>query len=147
MTEPQHEPYPLLRKLLPFATAAVFVAVIYVAATFFMRWQENRAFREKQQRQQVEDARRTLEAYGNGELKIMNFNIVPSVIRQGEAASICYGVSNAKAVTIQPKPDEDVWPSLARCVQVSPKKTTTYTLTVKDASGHEQQQSLTLEVR
>ncbi len=144
---PTHEPHPILRKLLPYTTAAVIIAALYVGWTFFSRWQESRDLKQKQQEQQVAEARRTIEAYGSGEVKIMNFTISPSILSRGEKAHICYGVSNAKTVTIEPRPDEDVWPSLARCVEATPTKETTYTLTATDAAGHSQQKSLTLQVQ
>jgi hypothetical protein len=144
---PENEKHPLIRKLLPFTSVAVVVAVLYVGWTFFSRWQEARELREKASQQQVEGARKTIEAYGNGRVRIMNFTISPGMVGRDEKAHICYGVSNAKTVTIDPKPDEGVWPSLARCVEASPKKTTTYTLTANDAAGHTEQQALTVQVR
>ena len=142
----EHEAHPLVKKMLPFTSVAVIVALLYVGWTFFSRWQEGRDLREKAAQQQVEEARKTVEAYGNGRVKIMNFTISPAVLGRGETAHICYGVSNAKTVTIDPKPDEEVWPSLARCVEANPKKTTTYTITANDAAGHTEQQALTVQV-
>jgi hypothetical protein len=141
-----NEAYPFIRKLLPFTTMAVVIALLYVAWTFYSRWQEARDLRRKAAQQQVEDARRTIEAYGNGRVKIMSFSGSLAVNR-GEKAELCYGVSNAKTVTIEPRPDEAVWPSLARCVSVSPKKTTTYTLTASDRDGHSEQESRTIQVQ
>lgn len=146
MAESQ-EQHPLLRKLLPFTSAAVIIALVYVGWTFFSRWQEVRELKEKAAQQQAADARKTVEAYGNGRVKIMNFTISPGVVGRGEKVSICYGVSNAKTVVIDPKPDGGVWPSLARCVEASPKKTTSYTLTATDAAGHTDQGTLTIQVQ
>ena len=67
-------------------------------------------------------------------------------MHRGEEVDLCYGVSNAKTVTLVPQPNA-VWPSYSRCVQVSPQKTTTYTLTVTDAAGNTKSASLTVEVR
>ena len=47
---------------------------------------------------------------------------------------MCYGVANAKTVSIDP-PVEGVWPSVARCLNVSPRRTTVYTLTASDGAG------------
>jgi hypothetical protein len=118
-----------------------------VGWTFFSRWQEGRDLREKAAQQQVAEARKTVEAYGNGRVKIMNFTIGPAVLGRGEKVHICYGVSNAKTVTLDPKPDEGVWPSLARCVEASPKETTTYTLTANDGAGHSERQALKVQVQ
>ena len=54
-------------------------------------------------------------------------------------------VANAKTVTLEPQ-SNPVWPSYARCVDVAPTKTTTYTLTISDAAGHTKSQSLTVTV-
>lgn len=147
LIEPTHEPHPVLRKLLPYTTAAVIIAAIYVGWVFFSRWQESRTLKQEQAEQQIAEARKTIEAYGSGRVKIMNFTISPSILPRGQKAQICYGVSNAKTVSIEPKPDENVWPSLARCVEASPKAETTYTLTATDAAGHTEQKSLTLQVQ
>jgi len=133
--------------MLPYTSAAVIIAALYVGWVFFSRWQESRALQRQQAEQQVADARKTIEMYGGGRVKIMNFTISPSILAKGQTAQICYGVSNAKTVSIEPKPDENVWPSLARCVEASPKAETTYTLTATDAAGHTEQKSLTLQVQ
>jgi hypothetical protein len=54
-------------------------------------------------------------------------------------------VVNAKTVTLDPPVDE-MWPALTRCIEITPKKTTEYTLTAKDASGHSVQQSVVVQV-
>jgi len=136
----------MLRRLLPFTTLAVAIAFLYVAWTFYSRWQEGRELRRKAAEQQLEDARRTIEAYGNGRVKIMSFS-GSTAVNRGQKAQLCYGVSNAKTVTIDPRPDDEVWPSLARCVEVSPKKTTTYTITASDGAGHTEQQAITVQVQ
>ena len=133
--------------MLPYTSAAVIIAALYVGWVFFSRWQESRALKREQAEQQVAEARKTIEAYGGGRVKIMNFTISPSILSKGQTAQICYGVSNAKTVSIEPKPDENVWPSLARCVEATPKAETTYTLTATDAAGHTEQKSLTLQVQ
>lgn len=147
MARPTQEPHPIIRKILPYTTVAVVVAALYVGWTFFSRWQETREARRQAAEQQVAEARKTIEAYGNGRVKIMNFTITPSILPKGQTAQICYGVSNAKSVSIEPKPDESVWPSLARCVEATPTRETTYTITASDANGHTEQKSLTLQVQ
>ena len=74
--------------------------------------------------------------------------------RESDAAAVeelggsdmCYGVSNAKNVTLDP-PEGNVWPSANRCLQVKPKKTTTYTLTIDDGKGKTANQQLTITVK
>lgn len=147
MAPPTQEPHPIIRKMLPYTTVAVVVAALYVGWTFFSRWQETREARRRAAEQQVAEARKTIEAYGNGRVKIMNFTISPAILPKGQTAQICYSVSNAKAVRIEPKPNDGVWPSLARCVEASPSKETTYTITATDTDGHTEQKSLTLQVQ
>jgi hypothetical protein len=68
------------------------------------------------------------------------------MVRRGETVQLCYGVANAKTVTLVPQ-DNPVWPSYSRCVDVKPAKTTTYTLTATDAAGHAVTQNLEIKVR
>jgi hypothetical protein len=143
----ENERYPFIRKMLPFTTALLIIVALYVGYTVFSRWKERRAASEQATREQVEGARKSYEAYGSGQVKVLNFNITPAIMRKGDKASICYGVSNAKTVTIEPKPDENVWPSMARCVEVSPKQTTTYTITAQDANGKADTKNVTINVQ
>jgi hypothetical protein len=92
------------------------------------------------------EAARTFEMLGGDRFEILNFYAVPGVIRRGRSAQLCYGVSNAKTVHLEPQTSE-VWPSQARCVDVYPKKDTTYTLTAEDGHGNTRTSSLTVTVR
>jgi hypothetical protein len=83
---------------------------------------------------------------GGRELGIQSFYGSPGVVKRGETAQLCYGVANAKTVTLEPQ-SEPVWPSYSRCVDVKPTKTTTYTLTAQDANGHSVTQSLEIKVK
>ena len=121
-------------------------AVVWI---FFSRWHENRsaeshAKEEKAQKQREED-RQTLERMGGNELAIQNFYALPAEIRRGQSVKLCYGVANAKTVKLEPQ-SNPVWPSYARCVDVTPTKTTTYTLTIADAAGNIKTQSLEVKV-
>lgn len=58
---------------------------------------------------------------------------------------LCYGVENAKSVKLAPAV-ADVWPAMSRCVEVSPRESTTYTLTAGNESGQEASQSARVEV-
>jgi hypothetical protein len=59
---------------------------------------------------------------------------------------MCYGVANATKVSVEP-PVDGVWPSVARCLNVTPRKTTTYKLAASDAAGHQATETVTVEVR
>ena len=66
-------------------------------------------------------------------------------ISLGESGTICYGVENAKSVTLSP-PVQELSAALARCVEVQPKTRTTYTLTAQGADGKSVSQDIAIEV-
>jgi len=123
------------------------IGVLVVAGIFYSRAQENRDIEEKAAAAKRAQARQIAEDFGGNHFKILNFYAAPGAIHRGDEAAICYGVSNAKSVSLEPKATEDVWPSLNRCVEASPKKTTTYTLTAVDSAGHKKTATLTLTVQ
>jgi hypothetical protein len=53
---------------------------------------------------------------------------------------------NATSVRLDP-PAGSVWPSLSRCLEVSPVKTTRYTLTAEDTAHHTVAGSVDLVVK
>jgi len=124
------------RTLIAFASFAI--AAAYAIFVFISRYESNRAFERRAAQQAVEkriaDDRAAIEQLGGSDLTIRALYVSPSIIHRGESAQLCYDVSNAKTVTLDP-PAGEVWPSHDRCVGVSPKKTTTYTLTITGASG------------
>lgn len=152
MAELENQPLrksPLKNPLL-YSTIAALVIALYVGFIFFTRYESNRALESrnaaKAEQQRRADDLAAIQQLGGSELAIGAFYVSPALIHPGEQAQVCYDVSNAKTVTIEP-PVGDVWPSHTRCLDVSPKKTTTYTLTIKDASGQSASQSVKLEVR
>jgi hypothetical protein len=130
--------------------AIVVIVLLYMGYTFWARWQENSDLAAKRQAAQSEEqrdeAQKTFENLGGDEFKIMGFYATPGLIRPGDTVQMCYGVSNAKTVKLDP-PEADVWPAANRCMQVSPKKTTTYTLTADDGKGNTKTATLTIEVK
>lgn len=139
---------PLLKNPYLYSSAVLAVAALAVIWIFFSRWQENRLIerkgvQEKTQKRQQSD-RAALEQLGGKELTIQSF-YGPTSIAKGETAKLCYGVANAKTVTLEPQPTP-VWPSYARCVDVTPAKNTVYTLTIEDADGNTKMQSLEVKV-
>jgi hypothetical protein len=125
------------------------IAALIVFWIFFSRWWQNRSIeyraRDAAAEKQRADDRAALERMGGKELAIQTFYATPSEIRRGQSVQLCYGVANAKSVKLEPQPNP-VWPSYARCVDDSPAKTTTYTLTIADAAGNTKSQSLTVQV-
>ena len=97
------------------------------------------------QAKKAEEARRTIDMLGGGQLKILNFYASPDAIRRGEHASICYGVYGAKSVRIEP-PVKELYPAISYCLQVSPSRSAEYKLVAEDGSNHTATQSLALRV-
>lgn len=130
--------------------AAFAIAASYTIFVLVHRYQSNRAF-ERQAAQQAAQQRRVddraaLEQLGGSEVAIRAFYASPASIHRGETAQLCYDVANAKTVTLDP-PAGEVWPSHARCLDVSPSKTTTYTLTIAAPSGPTVSHSVRVTVR
>lgn len=125
---------------------AVGVVALAVGWTMYSRWDDNRrAAREMQQRQRERDAR-DAEAMGGSRFDILLFYASPREAHPGESVALCYGVSNAKTVKLDP-PSAAVWPSFSRCVSVTPPAgTTTYTLTADDGAGHTKSSSVIVQV-
>jgi hypothetical protein len=150
LTENTPEPKSALKNPLVYSSIALGIALIVIGWIFLSRWQQNRGIdqriREERSEKQKEEDRRAVEQLGGNEFTIQMFYASPGIIRRGESSSLCYGVSNAKTIKLEP-PDMTVWPSPNRCADVSPKKTTTYTLTIADAAGTTKTQSLEIKVR
>jgi hypothetical protein len=139
----------MFKNPLLYSSAVLAFALLVTAWTFFSRWYQSRGLetREKAQEQrQRESDRLALEQFGGKELAIQNFYATPAAVRRGQSVQLCYGVANAKTVRLEPQPNP-VWPSYSRCVDVTPSKTTTYTLTIADASGNTKSQSIEVQVR
>lgn len=126
------------------------IAALIVFWIFFSRWWQNRSIeyrtREAAAEKQRADDRATLDQMGGKELAIQTFYASAGEVRRGQSVQLCYGVANAKSVKLEPQ-SHPVWPSYSRCVNDSPTKTTTYTLTIADAAGNSKSQSLTVQVR
>jgi hypothetical protein len=148
-----HKPQPTAKSIFknPLFYSSILVAIVLLVVGWilFSRWQQNRSIerqsRERKSQKQSESDRIALEQMGGKELAIQSFYASPGGIHKGESVQLCYGVANAKTVKLEPQPNP-VWPSYARCVNVSPAKTTSYTLTISDASGNIQTQSVQVTV-
>ncbi|HTV59807.1 MAG TPA: hypothetical protein VMJ93_13135 [Verrucomicrobiae bacterium] len=125
---------------------ACIIALIYVGSVFYGRKQEDRELAAQAAERQREKDQEAVEFMGGNNFEILNFYASPGIIRRGDTADLCYGVSNAKTVTISP-PSGPTWPAVSRCLSISPKKTTTYTLTIASATGEKKTATLKIEVR
>src|SRR5579862_9862367 len=144
--EPQKEPSHALRNSWIIFGVVIAVLVIYTGVTFYSRWEYARNAQEQAQEKQRETDAETLKILGGDEFKILNFYASPGHLHLGDSATMCYGTANTKTLTLDPNV-VNVYPAYANCVHVSPKKTTTYTLTATDAQGHTKTASLTIEVK
>jgi hypothetical protein len=77
--------------------------------------------------------------------KITQFYAADQMIPRGLQGKLCYGVENASKVELNP-PSEDVWPSMARCFEVSPQRKTTFTLTAYGEDGSKDVKSVDVKV-
>jgi hypothetical protein len=143
--DPNPELKPIIRNRWLYSSLLFLVALLYVGWIFFSRWQQNRDFEQKAATQKRAEDQRAVDALGGNRFDILNF-YGPATVRQGEQAQLCYGVSNAKTVRLDPPAGAAVWPSYSRCVDVAPTQDTTYTLTAEDAAGHIKTATLTVQV-
>ena len=150
LAQPDRQTKSLFKNPFLYSWAALVIVAIAVVWTLFSRWQENRSIEnrtkeEKNQKQQEQD-RAALDQFGGKELANQSFYATPGAIRRGEVVQLCYGVANAKTVRLEPQ-SNPVWPSYSRCVDVTPTKSTIYTLTIADASGNTRTQTVEVRVR
>lgn len=134
-----------LRTLLPYTTALFVIAALYAGWIVFSRWNDNRKAERASKEAEAQADRRIVDRLGGGKLKILAFWAEPGKVRRGGRALVCYGVSNAKSVRIEPH-IEDITPSLSRCLEVFPKRTTEYKLTAEGSDGHAATGSIVLKV-
>ncbi len=150
ISESNQPPKNIFKNPLLYSSATLAVAFLIVVGILASRWLDNRrierqATEERAQKQLAQD-RVALEQMGGKEFAIQNFYASPGAVRRGETVQLCYGVANAKTVQLEPQTNP-VWPSYARCVEVTPSKTTTYSLTIQDAAGNTKSQTLEVKVR
>ncbi|MGA3189326.1 MAG: hypothetical protein ABSF22_19660 [Bryobacteraceae bacterium] len=130
----------LLRRMLPYTTAAVLIAFLYAGWTIYSRLTANRRADEEAAARKLAFDQKTLNMIGS-DLKITQFYANYG----GAKTLVCYGVANAKSVRIEPA-IEEITPSLGRCIEASPPKTTEYTLTAEDGAGHSVTQTIVVKV-
>ena len=135
-----------LRKLLPYTSAGLAISLVYVAWTFFSRWHDTRALERAADAEKARANAKIVEMYGSGNLKILHFYATPGVIPRGGKGLLCYGVSNAKTVRIEPGV-EPLKPSISRCLEISPAADTRYSFTAEDESGHSAAASVLVRVQ
>ena len=148
-SEQQNAHKSLLKNPFVYSSLLILIVAIYIGWILFSRHRANRAYEQRAQEQQTKKQREqdaaTIEQLGGSELSIQMLYATPAIHR-GETGQVCFGVANAKSVTLEPQQSK-VWPSHNLCVDVKPTKTTTYTLTATGADGKNVSQQVTVQVR
>jgi hypothetical protein len=140
-------PWAWLRKLLPFTTIGVIIALLYVAWVFYSRHENNAAAERAAAAKEQERRQRTVNAvFGSGEILFSTFSADSGLLKRGDRTQLCYGVENAKTVKLDP-PIATLKPAYRNCIEIAPKTTTTYTITADDGKGHTKSESLTVRVQ
>ncbi|HTP89293.1 MAG TPA: hypothetical protein VMJ34_20225 [Bryobacteraceae bacterium] len=123
-----------LRQVIPWLTAILVIAGLWTAWVMISRRNEAREAEAETARRQAQYNRDLLDRLGGDRLTVLTFYASPPAIHRGTHVSLCYGVSNATTVVIEPGLGS--WrPALSRCIDVAPAHTTSYTLTAKSARG------------
>lgn len=136
----------LLRPLLPWTGAALVMALLWTGWVLLTRYDQTREAEREADQRQARFNRELLDRLGGDKLTILAFYASPAAIHRGTHVSLCYGVSNAASVVIEP--GLGPWkPALSRCIDVQPRHTTAYTLTAKSAKGETLTASATVTVR
>jgi hypothetical protein len=147
--EPSTSPKSPFKNPFLYSSLLIFAVILYVSYVLYARYQSSREYerqtKQRQSEERREEDRLAVEQLGGSELAIRGLYVSPRAIHRGETAQLCYDVANAKTITLDP-PAGEVWPSHSRCLNISPRKTTTYTLTIKDAAGKAVSQSVELPV-
>jgi hypothetical protein len=144
--EPEPKSTSVLQTLSRVGTVGVIIAALYVAWTFYSRHvSDEQAARDLAAKQQADRQRQADLIFGSGEVKIVAYAVDKANIARGESADLCYGVVNATKVAIEPHV-EDSKPSAYHCLTVSPRTTTTYTITASNDKGGSKSLAVTVHV-
>ena len=151
LQEPEQKAPRTLRNMWMGFGVLALVVLGYTAFVFWSRWQVNQDIAAKERAARAakvrDDAAKSFEVLGGADFNIVSFYAMPGTIHRGDSVDMCYGVSNAKSVKLDPPDVASMFPSLNRCVKVVPKKTTTYTFTADDGKGNTKTAQLTIEVQ
>jgi len=100
LTNPMPEKKSRVHAIVTVGWLVVGVVALIIGGIFWARWQRNRdlEYRAAERKRAAEQAAaaRTVEVLGGQGFNIINFYAMPGTIRRGDAATMCYGVSNAK---------------------------------------------------
>ena len=134
-----------VRKMMPVTSAILLLVLLYVGWIFYSRRRDVRDAEARAEAAEAQNAKYTVDKYGGGRVKILAFSLSSGAIHRGQSVQLCYGVANAKTVKIEP-PVGETWPSMSRCLDVTPKKDTSYVITAQDEAGHNDTAQLAIKV-
>jgi hypothetical protein len=133
-------------RILPYTTVLLIVVALYVGYILYSRWSAGREAEQHAAEVKLQADKDVSAALGGNEVvKLLTFT-GPTFAKRGQTINLCYGVSNAVSVTVEPH-IEDTKPSYLHCMQTVFKKETTYTLTAKDAAGRTAGGALTVHLQ
>lgn len=136
-----------LRAILPYTTVITLLVFAYVAWVMYSRYASNKDAAEKaQQAAAAAEQQRNATITQHGELSFSTFYAENGTVTAGQYTRLCYGVLNAQSVKIDP-PVEQLKPTERHCLDISPKKTTTYTISADNGAGQTKSLSLTVKVK
>ncbi len=135
-----------MRKRLYVTWLIVIVGGIYLGWTFYERRTQQHIFIKRLQDRRAAQLRASVEPYGGDRLTILAFYAAPSIVRPGQSAQLCYGVSNAKSIRIEPHVDY-AQPSFSNCLKIYPKRDTAYKLIAEDEKGNTLTADTAVQVR
>jgi len=122
------------------------LAFLYAGWTLYSRHQAAAEAERQAQQKQIEAEQRTVARFGGDRLTILGFNAVKAEVPPGGRVVLCYNVSNAVQVKIEPGV-EPIKSAISHCLNMFPMKTTTYELSAEDAQGNTKSAALTIKVR
>jgi len=122
------------------------LAALYSGWIFYSRRQIAAEAERQLQQKKADEDRRVVAEFGGDQLKILAFGATTGEVSPGGRVVLCYGVSNAAKVSIEPGV-EPIKPAVSHCLDVFPKQTTAYTLKAEDGNGNTKSASLAIKVR
>ncbi|MGA3018278.1 MAG: hypothetical protein ABSF62_14260 [Bryobacteraceae bacterium] len=126
---------------------AAAIVLVYLLYVFLARHNADRRF--SGQHAAFSDAATSARdaAYGGTGVRILQFYARDGVLYEGKSTVICYGLANAKSVTIDPPFPQGVYVAFNRCVEAAPKRDTTYVLAAEGEDGKTVSASFTIRVQ
>ena len=145
--EPDSHSRSPFKSILPYTSALTVIVVLYIAYIMYSRHQATIDAERAAENQKLQAEKKVNEQiFGSGEVMFTTFEVADGTLQRGQTTQLCYGVVNATSVKIDP-PVEDIKPSSRHCMEIAPKKTTTYTITASDAKGNIKSLHATIRVK